>query len=367
MTKGREFEGLMTLGGGLALLGLSFTTDGAGAVSVTNTAGAPAVVTKSAGTGIYRITLGKTASKVDKYYKLLACVPSIGKSTVYGYGIEWKAEDVDGTTPYIDLQVRSGAGGATGAATATNNNESAHTHAITAGTPAIAAVTLCGHMGYLNPDAADLVSVVNDVLLADGVLAIALQPDYPRKLQVRITDADSSISAGTVTLVGREVDGTAITQVINLAGGTRTVVTTKAFATLTSATVAALAGHGVGDNIGIGMGLSLGCPAPAGCGSFQVIKACVDTANEAVGTVDATARTIEPTTAANATHDYDFFYSYTVTPTQAAHDHGAATAAGSAHTHTQAAHTHTATATAAADPLSARIDVLLLLQTSEVD
>jgi hypothetical protein len=203
------------------------------------------------------------------------------------------------------------------------------------------AVTLCGHASFLNPIAAELISVVNDVLLADGAQVIAAQPDYPRKLQVRITDGDSSISAGTVTLVGVGIDGSAVTQTINLAGGTRTVITDAVYATLTSATVAALAGHGAGDNIGIGVGAALGLPIPTGAAGVAVTKTCVDSVNEAVAGVDATARSVAPTTAANAAHDYDFFFKYTVTPTQAAHDHGAATGTGSAHTHTQNAHTHT--------------------------
>lgn len=175
-------------------------------------------------------------------------------------------------------------------------------------------IRLTGHASFLNPKAAELVSVVGDVLLANGAQIIAAQPDYPRKLQVRITDADSSISAGTITLVGVGIDGTAVTQVIPLAGGTRTVITDAVYATLTSATVAALAGHGVGDNVGIGVGAALGLPIPAGAGSVSVTKTVVDSAGETVAGVDATARSVAPTTAANAARDYDFYFAYTVTP-----------------------------------------------------
>lgn len=170
------------------------------------------------------------------------------------------------------------------------------------------------HVRYEAPIAADLVTNVADVLLANGALTIAAQPDFPRKLQVRITDANSSITAGTVTLVGVGVRGQAITQVIPLAGGTRTVTTDDAFATLTSATVAGLAGHGAGDNIGIGPSAALGLPVPQGTTAVTVFKSNVSNANEAIGTVDSVAGTIIPTSAPNGTRTYDFWFRYSLSP-----------------------------------------------------
>lgn len=163
---------------------------------------------------------------------------------------------------------------------------------------------------FAAPDAADLVSVVADVLLANGALTIAAQPTQPCKLQVRITDGNGSITAGTLTLVGVNAKGQAVTQVINLAGGTRTVTTDEAYARLTSGTVAALAGHGAGDNVGIGQSAALGLPLPPNATGLVVFRAEVDGAVEAVGTVDATAGTIIPTTAPNATHTYTFWFTY---------------------------------------------------------
>lgn len=173
-----------------------------------------------------------------------------------------------------------------------------------------APVVHAGHVRYEAPIAGDLVTIVADVGLANGALTIAAQPDVPRKLQVRITDANSSISAGTVTLVGVGARGQAVSQVIALAGGTRTVTTDEAFATLTSATVASLAGAATGDNIGIGPSNALGLPVPQGARDVAVHKANVANANEAVGTVDATAGTIVPTTAPNGTRVFDFWFTY---------------------------------------------------------
>lgn len=176
-------------------------------------------------------------------------------------------------------------------------------------------VTLHGKVTYAKPLAAELVSIVADVLIAAGAQIIASQPNVPCKLQVRITDANSSISAGTVTIVGVGAAGQALSQVIPLAGGTRTVVTTDAYASVTSATIAGLAGHGAGDNIGIGVGSALGLPIPAGATDVSVYKATVDYVNEAVGTVDATARTVAPTTAGNGTRVFEFWYTYKVAHT----------------------------------------------------
>lgn len=171
-----------------------------------------------------------------------------------------------------------------------------------------------GYAAFYNPIAAELISIVNDVQMATGALVVAAQPNVPCKLQVRITDALNAVT-GTCILVGVGADGAAITQTIQLTGGTRTIVTADAYATLTSATLAVAGGAGAGKNIGIGVGAALGLPIPAGATAVSVHKATCDYANEAVGTVDATARTISPTTVANAAHDYEFWYRYSLTHT----------------------------------------------------
>ncbi len=225
--------------------------------------------------------------------------------------------------------------------TAVNQNEGAHTHAVGGATPAIAALAMCGHASFTNPVAAALTGIVATVDCANGPQVIAAQPDYPRKLQLRMVEGGAAITAGTCTVVGFGSNGEALSQAIDITGGTKTVVTNDAYATVTSATVAGQVGGGAGTTIGIGPGNALALPIPVSAGATAVSKAIVDSANEAVGTVDAVARTIEPTTAPNAAHDYDFYFTYTLTPTQAAHDHGAVTGAGSAHTHVQTAHNHT--------------------------
>lgn len=177
------------------------------------------------------------------------------------------------------------------------------------------------HVRYEAPIAAELVSVVAAVDIADGALTIAAQPDYPRKLQVGIVDANSSVSAGKVTLVGVGASGEAVTEEVTLTGGTATKVTTNAYATLTSATVSLVADAAAGDTVSIGVGAALGLPRSQVGTALTVYKTLVNNAAEAVGTVDATAGTVAPTTAANGARTFDFFYRFTVDVQQQEHTH----------------------------------------------
>jgi hypothetical protein len=224
-------------------------------------------------------------------------------------------------------------------ATPTNQNATATNQAATA---TMVASVKAGHVTYVNPIApsanAGACTLVADVLAANGAQVIAAQPDFPRKLLLFITDGDSSISAGTLDLVGVGASGEAVSESIDLTGGTASKTSTKVYASLTSATVADLTGNGAGDNIALGVAGALGLvgqktPASA---AFAVHKADVDSADETVGTVDATAGSIVPTTAADGTKTFDFWYTFEVSEIQNSHNH-----TQDAHTHTQDAHTHT--------------------------
>jgi len=199
--------------------------------------------------------------------------------------------------------------------------------ATAAGTATNVAEARSGFAYFLNPIAqsanAAAATLVADAVVADGAQVVAAQPDYPRKLALFITDGDSSISAGTLALVGVGPSGEAVTESIALTGGTATKISTKAYATLTSATVAGLAGNDGADKIALGVASALGlpgCKTPASS-TFAVHKSNVDDANEAVGTVDAAAGTIVPTTVPNGAHDYAFWFTFACTPTQNSHTH----------------------------------------------
>lgn len=187
-------------------------------------------------------------------------------------------------------------------------------------TTTVTGIVMARQVTFLGPAVADLVSVVAGVLPADGALTIiANSIDYARKLQVRITTGSA---AGTLTLVGTDQNGKALTQAIDISssGGTRTVITDGAYATLTSATVSGI--NTAAGTVSIGLGAALGLPtAQASVTAFGVNTENCDKVNEAVGTVDATAGTVVPTTAANGTHNYTFNYKFTLTPVSPAHNH----------------------------------------------
>lgn len=254
--------------------------------------------------------------------------------------------DIENPANAIDVTNAASGTGATGAGgTGATGAEGTGATGATAGTNV--AEQRCGHVKYAAPIAAELITIKADAAVADGAIVVAAQPDFPRKLQVRITDANSSISAGTLTLVGVGPSGEAVTEEVALTGGTATKTTTYAYATVTSGTVAGLAGNEGADNLSIGVAAALGlpgCKTPASS-AFAVYKADVENANEAVGTVDATAGTIVPTTAPNGARVFDFWYTYSVTPTQNTHTHTGPshTHTGPSHTHTGPSHTHTAT------------------------
>jgi hypothetical protein len=191
-----------------------------------------------------------------------------------------------------------------------------------------------GYVSYPAPLAAQASAgastIVSDVAISAVALTIAAQPDVPRKLNIYKTDGDSSYAA-TLTIIGVGPGGEAVNEVVSLLAvdGTHTYVTANAFATITSATVSALSGNTGADKVAIGVASALGLPIPSGAASVVVYKEAVAATiaatpvNETVGTVDATARTVVPTTAADGTKALHFWFSYTRTPagTVASHTH----------------------------------------------
>ncbi len=173
------------------------------------------------------------------------------------------------------------------------------------------------HERITNAPAASLTSWISTAAYADGALAIAAQPVVPAKMQIRVVDANSSITAGLITAVYIDQFGIQRTEVFNQAsGGTKTWLTTWAVAKIISVTLSATTGSagGATDTVSAGPSAHLGLPgfqAPVP-GTFSVFTAHVDDVAEAVGTVDATAGTISPTTAPDGSKDFDFRYTYAV-------------------------------------------------------
>ena len=188
------------------------------------------------------------------------------------------------------------------------------------------------------PIASELISVKAAATPANGTITIAAQPDYPRKLNIRIvigTSTTTAITAGTLTLVGIDQDGNTVSEVISLiyTSTPTTPITKNVYAKLTSGTVAGYvaSGSGTGNTLGIGVSNALGLPTQAfpaisnltveketlitsawtgSTDSPPIITPTITAADEAPGTFDAVARSVIPGTAANALNDYIFLISW---------------------------------------------------------
>ena len=201
----------------------------------------------------------------------------------------------------------------------------------------VGAQVLSAKANFLAPLPADLVSIVAAVTPSNVALTLASQPPQARKLQYRIvigTSPTTAITAGNLAVIGFDQDGNAQTESISLITTTsKTVLSAKAWGSITSATVSAYAasGSGTGNTIGIGVSNDFGVPTGQGAVSnFALVKATkvittvtggVTAWSRAVtddvastATVDAVARTVNPTTAPGVAgiNDYEFTVSYTL-------------------------------------------------------
>lgn len=170
-----------------------------------------------------------------------------------------------------------------------------------------------GHVNYDNPAAADTTSIVAEANLTNKSWTIAGQPDVPRNLVLTVVDTTPGITAGTVTVVGVGAYGQAVTETFDCSAGAATYTGNVAFATVTSvvtSSFATLGGSG-DETFKVGAGTKLGLPVYK---LKDVHKACVDGADETIGTHNLTYGTIIPNTAANGTRDFDFWYTYYPVP-----------------------------------------------------
>jgi len=103
--------------------------------------------------------------------------------------------------------------------------------------------------------AANDAAIVADTLIIDSTSYTVIPgPDQPRPIVLTITDADSSISAGTVTIVGTKGDGSAVTATAAMTGGSgvKTLSYTGNWKSVTSVSNGVVTGEAAGDNIKVG-------------------------------------------------------------------------------------------------------------------
>lgn len=155
------------------------------------------------------------------------------------------------------------------------------------------------HLVYLSrltalgtPVLADVDLIVTSTNMKVGTYTIDAQPDIPRNITVSATAVDTADTMGTITVVGTNIDGVAISEVIIPATGS-TVAGTKAFNTVVSVTGAGWVIDAVevsNDTITIGVGTALGLPVKVAADTEVLLGvlgvALIDPTNAADGTLE---------------------------------------------------------------------------------
>jgi hypothetical protein len=97
---------------------------------------------------------------------------------------------------------------------------------------------------------------------ANGALAIAAQPDVPRNITCTLTDANASVTAGTLTVTGLDPEGNVVVEVITAAQARAVFAGTKIFASVTSVVIAGSVGQQAAiDQVIVGVGNVIGLPS----------------------------------------------------------------------------------------------------------
>lgn len=122
-------------------------------------------------------------------------------------------------------------------------------------------------------------AIVASVDIANGAQTIAAQPDFPRTINITVTNTNADITAGIVTVSGTDISGKTVSQSLDLSAAF-TLTGTIVFKTVASVVVTGLIGATAGDSITVDTGgtvqLTLGrttlISAVVGSGASQVGK-----------------------------------------------------------------------------------------------
>lgn len=148
-----------------------------------------------------------------------------------------------------------------------------------------------------------------DVSLGAGAMATIVQPDVPRNIVINFTDANASISAFQVDVVGVAPDGTATAEQFVFAGGLDQVGSVI-HARITSVTLTSVTGQGAGDMLDIGYGSKLGVPVPFGSTGLSIRKLVFDNTQEAASATDTTNNSFTCTSSLDGTKAVEVWFSY---------------------------------------------------------
>jgi hypothetical protein len=144
--------------------------------------------------------------------------------------------------------------------------------------------------------------------IANAAWTLTTQPPIPVNLVLVFVDTNLSLTVDPVTVVGLDQDGNPVTEVFAYAGiGSLTGLI--AFSKVVSVTLSDFATiAGADETLQILTGTKIGLPCGLHGKLVRVIKSVHNMADEAVGTVNATYRTIIPTNAPAADHNILFYY-----------------------------------------------------------
>lgn len=169
---------------------------------------------------------------------------------------------------------------------------------------------------FVAPIASELISIVAAASPVSATpMAIALQPAYPCKLNVRCVQS-GAVAGLVINIVGTNPQGVTVSESVNVAGASSaTFVTVNAYAKVASVTPVGTVTNVT--TIGVGQSSALALPLPPSFVDLVVFKeqmaagSTAAPANETVGTVDTVVGTIIPSSAPNAAKCYAIWYSWT--------------------------------------------------------
>lgn len=164
-----------------------------------------------------------------------------------------------------------------------------------------------GQGSYLNLAAATTTGAITQFSLnGTGAASSPVSPAHPRNVVLTITDANASISAIDITVLGTNARGEVTSENFTFASFTTLVATgSVAFATITSVTINSCTGGASIDKLDMGFGKKIGLPGGPGSIAIRQLKAGVA---EALGTVNATNGTVTMTTDPDGSLDFDVYY-----------------------------------------------------------
>lgn len=164
----------------------------------------------------------------------------------------------------------------------------------------------------LAPAAAVVGGVVASGALSNGTVAVGTQPTVPRPVNVEIGTGTAPLTAGSITVAYIGNDGISGTDVFSAICSASTAVTqglTRGVDTITSITVAGLAG-GTSPWLRLSTTAAISLPVAPGTVDFAVRREWDGGATAAIGTLATALGSILPTGAPNGTLTYSFVYSY---------------------------------------------------------